>query len=263
MPDEQINEDLKNKGGDPSGDGQTDNNSGDGAGSSGEEDTVTISKKELDQIKKDRDNYREGLLSVKADKRNLDGSEGGEEGEEGEEGGEGGGEGGNAGAEGGSDTLTEDRVKQIVGQSVDEATKAAYKSNEKRAKRQFLASHPEYVDDTQWAQLLTNFSRKRGQATVEDILDDLKDAVILHKRDTGKLDEYLASERQRGERQGRTQAQFETGFDAGGTGDRNETGSEGEGLSEEGKEIAQGIHVDPKEAGKVDPKKDNVINVTK
>lgn len=224
--------------------------SGQGAGSADE--TVTIKKSELDQITSDRDNYKKGLLGKKADERNL-GGEGAGEGEgEGEDAGE--------GAGSGSASIDEKKVGEVATAAVTKTLRAA---SEKTAKRAFLTAHPEYLDDTQWQSLMANLTFKGNETTHDEIVDRMEAAVLEHKRSTGKLDEYLKSEHERGVREGRIQESVGSGHGTGGAGDRNEGGKGAGSLSPKGHEMAAAMHVDPAKAAKVDPAKDNVIDVTR
>ncbi len=109
---------------------------------------------------------------------------------------------------------------------------------------------------------MTDFRSIGSETTVEDYLDCLEDAVLLYKRRTGKLDEHLESEKKRAKEEGRIQSDVESGHESGGVGDKNE-GSSGGKLSEKGKEMSKGMKNDPKEVEKVDPSKDNVIDIHK
>lgn len=244
MPDEQKNNegDLNNP---DAGQAGEQNNEGNGEGGEGEE-TITIKKSELEKIKSDRDNYRTATLNKKADERELKKKE-----EENKEGGEGGAE----------DQIDETKVKEIAQQGISEFTGKVEQSNEKRAKQAFLNSHKEYIDDVEWQGLMGEFSTKRGKATKEDILDDLEDALLLHKKNTGRLEEHLESERERGRNEGRIEAEAGTGHQAGGVGENNEGAGSGKSLSVKGEEMARKMHVDPEKVKKVDPSKDNVIEI--
>ena len=251
MPDEQS--DLKNSGGgQPSGSGQTGNegsSNNEGAGSqqggagNGEE-TVTIKKSELEKIQSDRDNYREGLLKKKVDERTLGNQDGGGDSKQG----------------GGSGSIDETKVKEIAKAESGAVLGEIHKSNESRAKRAIMQKYSDLVDDTNWVQFMAHFAGKRGKATTEDIMDDFEDAMLLYKRSTGKLEEHLKAERARGVREGRIQAELESGRDAGGAGDRGEGGKSTGTLTPKGEEMARGMHVDLEKAKKVDPSKDNVLS---
>ena len=213
---------------------------GAGGGAGDGEETVTIKKSDLKKIEEERDNYREGLLRKKADERNQSGEQGG--------------------GQGAANVIDEKKIGETA---MAAATKALRDANERSARRTFLRMHPEYVDDVQWNALATNLVFRGGEITESEIVDRMDEAFLLHKRSTGKLDEYLRSEHERGVREGRIQGNLETGHGAGGAGDRNE-GVRGAGiLSEKGKEMARAMHVDPEKVAKIDPSKDNVIDVTK
>ena len=215
-----------------------------GAGGAGAgEETVTIKKSELEKIKSDRDNYQKGLLQKKADERNL-GNEGGQ-----------GGEGAGQGAA--SNVIDEKKINETATAA---ARKTMRDAGEKTAKREFLKNHPEYVDDVQWQTLMTHLTFKGGELTHDEVVDRMEAALLEHKRTTGKLEEHLNSEREKARQAGRVEGQFDNTRSAGGSGDRNEAGKGG-GLSPKGEEMARAMHTDPVKAGKIDPLKDNVINV--
>jgi len=209
----------------------------DPAGNDGEE-TVTIKKSDLAKIESDRDNYRTVALKKKADER-ANGDE--------------------------KDDTTNNSGDADVTRLVDERVGAfqqeTYKSHERRAQRALLQLHPEYADDASYTDLMSDFTSKRGKATSEDIIEDMEDAILLHKRRTGKLDEYMKSERERGRAEGRMDSQVNLGKTLGGTGDRNEKSTDTP-LSAKGLEMAQGMHVNPTKAAQVDPRKDNVIDLS-
>ncbi len=237
----------------PSDIGQSDKKE-DEKGGEGEEGTVTIKKSELDKIKSDRDNYREMGLDKKAKDRELkrkEVQEGGEGGDVDKGGGE---------AGGGTATIDETRAAEIARKEVDSYGEKAAKSNQQRASKIFLSTHKEYLDDSLWNDMMSNFHTTGNEATVEDYGDRLEAALLEHKRRTGKLQEYLDSERERGRQEGKTEAEAGSGRQAGGVGDKSEGQPSGQ-LSEKGKEIAKGVKLDPEKVEKVDPSKDNVIQV--
>ena len=213
-------------------------------GAEGGEETVTIKKSELEKIKSDRDNYREIGLDKKSKDREL--KQKAKEGEEGE------------GA--GSGSVDETKFAEIARKEVHSFAEQTRKSNQQRASKVFLSRHKEYVDDALWNDMMSDFRSSDRDVTVEDFADRLEETVLLHKRRTGKLEEYLNSERERGRREGRTEAELGVGHQAGGVGERNE-GRPAGGLSEKGKEISRGVNLDPEKVAKVDPSKDNVIQV--
>lgn len=208
-------------------------------GGEGEE-TVTIKKSDLKKIEEDRDNYKKGLLSKKADERNL------------------GGDGGTGGDKG--NIIDEKKVGEIATAATNKAMRDA---GEKTAKRAFLTAHPEYIDDVQWTALMSHLTFKGGEVTYDDITNRMEAAILEHKRSTGKLDEYLKSEHERGVREGRIQGELGSGLGTGGAGDKNEGGKGAGTLSPKGEEMARAMHTDPEKVKKVDISKDNVIDVLK
>lgn len=233
-----------NKGGD-AGDG---NKSGQSAGG---DETITIKKADwektqadLKKSNEDRDNYKTGLLQKKADERDL--NKGGQ-----------GGDGSGGQDQGAGNVIDEKKVNEVASAA---ASKTIRDGSEKSAKRTFLKNHSEYLDDAQWTQLMSHFSYKGGETTVDDVLDRFEAAILEHKRATGKLDEYLKSEHDRGVREGRIQGELQSGLSTGGAGDKNEGGKGTGNLSPKGEEMARAMHTDPEKVKKVDPSRDNVIN---
>lgn len=226
---------------------------GAGQGAGGEGETVTMKKSELEKLQsdlkksnEDRDNYRTVALGKKADERNLGG-------------GQGGGEGGGQGA--GGNVIDEKKIGEVA---LGAANKAIRDVSEKSAKRAFLKAHPEYLDDKAWTDLMSHFAFKGGELTQEEVLDRMDAALFEHKRSTGKLDEHLAQERERGIREGRIQGNLEgAGSGTGGPGDRGEGGKGAGTLSPKGEEMARAMHLDPEKVKRVDPLKDNMIDITK
>ena len=212
------------------------------AGAGDDEEEITVKKSEFEKIKSDRDNYRAATLIKKADERagKMNEEEKKEE---------------------FSATIDEARVAEIAKAQISAVREETYESNQKRANRVFLQKHPEYVDDAQWVQLMSNVSPRRGKSTPEDIMEDLEDGILLHKKSTGKLDEYFKSEAERAIRDSQIDNQFGLARSAGGIGDRNEVPKSASTLTPKGEEMARGMHVDIEKVKKIDPSKDNVIQI--
>ena len=212
------------------------------AGGAGQgEETITMKKSELKKIEEDRDNYKRMGLQKKADERDLN-------------------KGGHANGEGLGSVIDEKKINETATAA---ASKVLRSASEKSAKRAFLVAHPEYADDAQWTSLVSNLSFKGGEITHEEVLERMDSALFEHKRSTGKLDEFLRSEHERGVREGRIQGELGSGHGTGGAGDRNDVGKGAGNLSPKGMEMARAMHVDPEKAKKVDPSKDNVIDLAK
>ena len=209
-----------------------------GNGGGDGEETITIKKSDFKKIEDDRDNYKKGLLQKKADERDLHG----------------GGDGAGAG-----NVIDEKKIGEVATAATNKVLRDA---SEKTAKRVFLKAHPEYVDDIQWASLMSHLTFKGGELTHDEVVDRMEAALFEHKRSTGKLEEHLKAEHERGVREGRIQEQTESGQGTGGAGDKNEGKGAGT-LSPKGEEMARAMHVDPEKVRKVDTSKDNVIDVTK
>lgn len=226
----------------------TEDGSGDGSRDGDGEETVTLKKSELDQIKSDRDNYKTGLLGKKADERSLH--------EKKDDKGDGTGDGTGDGA-GDATVIDEKKITDTVTAATNKVLRDA---SEKTAKRAFLKAHPEYVDDVQWTALMSHLYLKGTELTHDEVNDRMEAALFEHKRSTGKLEEHLKSEHERGVREGRIQGEIGSGHGTGGAGDKNEK-TKGT-LTPRGEEITKRMHNDPDKIRNVDISKDNVIDVT-
>ena len=241
MPDE-------NKNG--QGAGGNDSAAGNGGGSGDGEENVTMKKSEVEKLKSDlqqsnsdRDNYKKMGLQKKADERDLH-----------DKGDQGAGDRG----QGGGAVIDEKKVGEVAAAAT---TKVLRDVGEKVAKREFLHDHPEYVDDVQWTSLMSHLTFRGGEVTKEEVRDRMEAALFEHKRSTGKLEEHLKAEHERGVREGRVQGELGSGHGTGGAGDKNDGGkSLGSFSTPKGEEMARGMHVDPEKAKKVDPSKDNMIS---
>lgn len=205
MPDE--NKD-NNNGGAPADDknknGGDGGNNGGGSGNGPADDVVTIKKSDLKKIEEDRDNYRDGLLAEKTKNKNLPGNDGGNNG------------GGNSPA-----ALDEKKVEEIATNAVHQVSK---KTAEKNAKARFFKTNPEYLDDKVWQELLPHVAISKDDNDEDAIMSRLEDAVLVHKRRTGKLDEYLEQQRQNAQRQAEIDAQVNMGRNGGGVGGKANQG---------------------------------------
>jgi len=211
---------------------------GNGAGDG--EETVTMKKADLKKIEEERDNYKKGLLAKKADEREL----------------KPGAAAAAAAAGAGAAVIDEKKIAETASAA---ASKTMRDAAERTAKRAFLQAHPEYVDDSAWASLMSHLTFKGKEITHDEIADRMEAAVLEHKRSTGKLDEYLKSERERGVREGRIQERIDAGHGSG-QGDRNDGRAAGA-LTPKGEEMARAMHTDVEQVKKVDPSKDNVIDL--
>lgn len=206
----------------------------------GGEETITIKKSEWEKTNSDLENYKVGLINRKAEDRSLEKPvvKSGD-------------------GQGAAPVIDETKVNEVA---ITAANKTLRAAGEKTAKRAFLKAHPEYIDDTQWVGLLSHLSLKGDEVTSEDIADRMESALLEHKRATGKLDEHMSKERERGIREGRIQGQIESAGGTGSQGDKNR--GEGAGtLSPQGEQMARTMHTDPEKVRKVDLSKDNVIDV--
>ena len=199
---------------------------------------IKIKKSQLHKVASDRNNYKKATLSKKAEERQLE-NKGSNEGK-------------------GGDVIDQKKVEETAQTTVNKTLRAAA---EKSAKKQFFKDHPEYVDEGQWNELLPNLRFGGDEVSHEDVLDRMEAAVLEHKRKTGKLDEYIESEKKRSRDRGFIEGQINQGREFGGSGDRNQN-EKGQGqLSEKGKELARAMHVDPEKVKKVDVEKDSVIDI--
>lgn len=237
-------EDL-NKDDDQSSEGDHSQNGGDDENK--DDEVVSIKKSELEKIKSDRENYRQATLKKKAEERKLGKQEDGEGDNEKKQ------------DDGQKSTLDVETVKGLVRDALQENKSQTEKENEKEAQLELIKLHPEYSDDAAYSSLMQDFSGKRGKQNVKVIMQDLEDAILLNKHRTGKLDEFLNSERERGRREGRVEGQISSAMGTGSVGDKGSAGRSSTRLSPEGEKMARSMGVDPKEAAKIDIQKDNVI----
>lgn len=230
--------------GDGSGDG-----TGDGSGDG--EETITMKKSDLKKIEEDRDNYKAGLLGKKADDRNLK-SKTPEEIAAAE-----------AAAEAGGEGSTVIDEKKVAEAATIATNKALYDASERSAKRAFLKAHSEYLNDADWTALMSHLTFRGSEVTHDEITDRMEAALLEHKRSTGKLEEHLKAEHELGIKEGRIQADIESGAGTGGSDDGAGSGKGAGKLSPKAEEMAKRMHTDPEKVKKVDTSKDNVIDVTK
>ena len=198
---------------------------------------VKVKKSQLHKISSDKSNYRKATLKDKAEERKLQ-EDKGKEGQ-------------------GAGAMDEKKIQETATSATNKVLREAA---EKTAKRKFFKDHPEYLEDNAWKELLPSLRFDGSEVTHEDVLDRLEGAVLEHKRKTGKLDEYMESERKRAREQGRIEGQIEGGREFGGTGDRNDSKGQSQ-LSDKGQEMARAFRIDPEKVKKVDPSKDNEIDI--
>lgn len=178
------------------------------------DETVTIKKKDWEKTNSDLDNYRTGLINKKTQDRTLD-----PESEPGNN---------NAG-NGGTPTLDEKKVIEIATRT-SQAT--SHKANEKTAIKQFLKTHPDYTEDKNWQELLPFLPKGINKDDPAAIIDAMEGAVLLHKRATGKLDEYLSERAETIKREADMNAQINMGFGAGGIGAKTNSGNQADKVAE-------------------------------
>jgi len=225
--------DLNNGGDEPSsGDGQT----------GGEEEKVSISKTEWDKINRDLNNYREGLLQKKAEERTIEKKD-------------------EIKSPDIKIDINEEKIQEITNKAQAGTISLLEKENERLAIKSFLRDHPEYTDDTEWGQLISNYSPRHGKLSPQGILDDFENAVLLHKKETGKLDSYLQSYREKGRQEGAIEQRISSGYNAGGTGERGAGSSGEQKVSARSIEMAKNMHIDPKSL-EVNNDQQSVIDVT-
>lgn len=203
------------------------------------EDSVAISKIELEKLRKDHDTYREGVLHYKTKEKELISKK----------------------IDSDTTTIDEDqKIKQIVEQTSASIFGKIEQSNEKKAKVLFLKKNPEYFDDTNWADLMTFYAGRRGKIDSDEITSDLEDAVLLHKKSSGKLDEYLSTERERGRREGVLSAGVYSAGSAGGVGD---VGSGGKASVKINEDMARAFHNDPEKVAEIPDGREFTIDIFK
>ena len=204
------------------------------------EETVTIKKSELEKLQSDLSNYRQATLDKKAD-RKLERQQQNDN---------------------GSKDQNVD-LKKVEEVSTAAASKVISQRETKAANKRFLQDHPEYVDDKQWQELLTHYHGKRGSLSADDILEDLEDAVLTHKRASGQLESYLDEQSKIRARRTEVANQTDAARDAGSVGGKaKDGGGRGTSLTPEGENMSRQFGHDPKAVAKVAPE-DRTINVIK
>ena len=175
------------------------------AAAGGDGETITIKKKDWEKTNSDLENYKTGLLNKKAADRTL--SQNADNGSQNNS----------------SAALDEKKITEIA----IKATKATtHSTNEKAAIKQFLAKHADYTEDKNWAELLPFLPANINKDDPAAIVDAMEGAVLLHKRSTGKLDEYMAEQAVTARREAEMNAQVNMGFGAGGNGQKLNQGNQ-------------------------------------
>ncbi len=122
------------------------------------DDTVVLPKKKLEQILRDKKNYKAGLLAVKNKIK---------------------------GGKGGSSKTQEKPKDKTDGEAV--MTKADfYKINSKKAIDFVCEKDPEIENN--WAEIIKFYSPRRGKETAKGIVKDIRDAKTLWKKSQKKGD---------------------------------------------------------------------------
>ena len=114
------------------------------------EDSVTISRTELEKLKEERENYRKGMLSAKRVKRTLK-----------------------------ADGETLDDEEYLT-------RKDLYKANEEVAIGKAIRDVPEI--DEHWGEVMAYYAPRRGRGTVEGTVLDIKDAYYLWQKDNPSIE---------------------------------------------------------------------------
>lgn len=223
-------------------DANGDNNSKDmGNETKSNDETVTIKKSELDQIKSDRENYKamgnkykdgherwETYQKEQAEKLERDKA--------------------NDSQKNNQFQFDESKINEITRKTLRDA-------NQKTAQSRFFKGY----SDEERTSILAELRLSGNELTVDEINDRLEAALLEHKRKTGKLEEYFNSEKDKAKRQAFAENQMNQSY-FGDTGDKNDNNS-GDKLSQKGEYMAKVMHVDPEKVKKTDVKKDNVIDV--
>lgn len=226
-------------------DKKDDNNSG--AGNGAGEEIVTLKKSEFEKINSDLNNYKNmgNLHKDKAEKWEAHEKAEKEKAEK-EKANNNQNQNNNQGS---SIQFDESKVSQITERTLR-------KNNEKEAQRIFFKGLTEEEKNG----VLSELTFKGDETTINDIVDRLEAGLLEHRRKTGKLSEFLNSEKEAARKRGVIEGQLIFGHQ-GGAGDKNESAKTTDDLSPVGEKMANIMHVDPEKSRKVDPKKDNVIDV--
>ncbi len=209
-----------------------------GGEGSGDGETVTISKAELEQIKSDRDNYKTGLLAKKASERSGSNPKDGED-EEGKD------------SKGTDETqLDSGNVRNVAKEVFEEESSKTRKALQTEAHSKILELHPEYADDNAWNRALAHLHLTGQEVTVEDFQEKIEDAIFLDQKKQGKLDSYMAEQAKHAEQEGRNKAHQESVMNAGGNGD-NRAPTQTTPLTPAREAMARKFKHDPVEVAKI------------
>lgn len=241
MENEENQNDLNNKETPPPTDtGQSEQNEG---SNSNQGETLEELQARLAKVEAERDNYREAVIK----KRDLEKQQKEETPPAGNE---------------GSDTLTKDEVSDLVKQGIGEYQTTHRKAMQSKAIERVLSQegHKEYADDNNWSRAIDNLNLTGNEVTVEDYEARIKEAILLDKHRTGKLDEYIESEKKRAEQLGQYRATVGIGLEAGGTGTQSGGEHSGNTLTPERERMARFMRNDPSKVKDIDLSKDNEIS---
>lgn len=222
-----------------------------GAAGAGDE-TITIKKSDWDKTNVDLANYKEATVRKKADERSLEGGSSNNNGEN------------PAGAGGGSgNAATQIDEKKVTEVATAAATKVQRDTAQKTAKQSFFRKNPQYLNDDDWKALMENTTFRGSETTPEEYYSRLEAGMYEHLRVTGKLESFISEQREKAREEGIMEGVFGSSGSVGNSGNRTQgAGNSKGGLTQKGTEMASKLHVDPKKAEAVDPKKDNEIGIS-
>lgn len=158
--------------------------------------------------------------------------------------------------------------KKFQKQTLGEAEKLAEKkaraiieeSNEKSAIAKFIQDNPELSKESKWNEIIANYAPTHGKNTVDDVLMDLNRALVLHRYESGELDNMSKEAEAKGELRGKAEAQV---LDKATVSDSDTTSKTVKGkinLSEGALALAKAMRVDPEKLAEEDDSSTATVN---
>jgi hypothetical protein len=189
----------------------------------------------LKKTEEERDNYKTGLLKYKKTEKTLEPKK--EELEQEDE----------------NPDWDEDSQKfqtQTLSKAEKVAQKAAesvyQKSNEKQAIGKFLEQHPEFQDDENWKEIISNYHPKSGKDSVTNIVKDLERARVSVLYDKGDLDKLSEEAEKRGKQRGYAEGMHADLMTSGGTRQKSNSSKDKGDITEGARQMAERFKIDPK-----------------
>lgn len=197
-------------------------------------------KDKLEKVESDKDNYKKGMLKYKdltLDKKEKKVEEKSEE---------------EIYPDWDEDSK---KFQQQTLSKVEERAKASAmgvieKANEKSAIATFVKDNPELAEGEAWSEVISNYNPRNGKETVQDITNDLEEALVITKYRSGKLSNSETEAEERGRKKGQAESQIADLSSISKTDSKTVKGESS--ISEGALEMASKMRVDPEDLAKED-----------